>query len=179
MKQNKKIVSFATVKVFLEQMGGENAPQLVEIYEKTKTPIKDEEIAEKMNLKVTDVRTILNRLHYRGIANYQKKRNKKTGWYSYTWTIDRKRLLELIIEKQKEEIEKLEEKKQNEEIYSYFSCKKNCHEFPFEIAAEYQFRCPECGRELDCIDNKKRSRRLGIKIEQMKKEIEEFNRLLK
>lgn len=179
MTRNKRLMSFSVIKAFLEQMGGDSAPQLVEIYEKNNNPIKDEEMAEKMNLKVTDIRTILNRLHYRGIANYQKKRNKKTGWYSYTWTIDRKRILELIIEKQKEEIEKLEQKKQNEEIYSYFSCKKGCHEFPFEIAAEYQFRCPECGRELDCIDNKKRNKKLSTQIEQMKKEIEEFNKLLK
>ena len=179
MPRKKRISGYAVVKSFLDQLAGCEAPRLVEIYERDFGMIRDEEMAKKMGLKVTDVRTILNRLHYRGVANYNKKRNKKTGWYSYTWGIDRKRILELIIEKQREEIEKFEQKKEVEETYSFFSCKKFCHEFPFEIAAEYQFKCPECGRELDCIDSKKRNKHATIKIERMKKEGEEFNKILK
>jgi len=179
MSKKKKISGYGVVKDFLGHMGGAHAPRLVEIYERNCGLIRDEEMAKKMGLKVTDVRTILNRLHYRGIANYNKKRNKKTGWYSYTWNIDRKRILELIVEKQLEEIESLEQRKESGEVYSFFSCKKLCHEFPFEIAAEYQFKCPECGRELDCIDNKKRNRQASTKIGTMKKEMEEFNKILK
>ncbi len=178
MAKRKKLYCYSTVKSFLEGLAGKKAPQLLQIYEKTNSPIKDEEMANKMKLKVTDIRTMLNRLHYRGITNYQKKRNKKTGWYSYTWHIDRKRILELIIEKQMEEIEKLEQKKETEESYSFFSCKNNCHEFPFEIAAEYQFKCPQCGKELQYIDNKKRTREAQKKIKIMKKEVEEFKQIL-
>jgi transcription initiation factor TFIIE subunit alpha len=177
-KPAKKLTAFQTVNEFLARVGGEGATELVSLYEKGFAPIKDEEMAEKMKVKVTDVRTILNRLHYRGVANYQKKRNKKTGWYSYTWTIDQKRILELLIEKQKEEIEKMEQKKEHEETYSFFACKKSCHEFPFEIAAEYQFRCPDCGSELNSIDGRKRSRGLTEQVGQMKKEIEEFSKLI-
>ncbi|MEM0360233.1 MAG: hypothetical protein QXK06_02760 [Candidatus Diapherotrites archaeon] len=177
-KSKKKLTSFQIVNEFLSQVGGEGAIQLVTLYEKGLSPIKDEEAANKMKVKVTDVRAILNRLHYRGVANYQKKRNKKTGWYSYTWTIDKKRILELLVEKQKEEIEKMEQRKEHEETYSFFSCKKNCHELPFEIAAEYQFRCPDCGSELNCIDGKKRTQEAAEKIEQMKKEIWELQKII-
>jgi len=177
MANKTKLTKYPVINEFLEQVGGEKAAELVKFYEKKENPIKDEEAAVKMKVKVTDVRTILNRLNYRGIANYQKTRNKKTGWYSYTWTIDKKRVLDLIMKKQKEEIEKTEQTSETEEMSSFFACKKGCHEAPFEVAAEYQFRCPDCGSELELMDSKKRIKQAKKRLEVMKKEVEEFKKL--
>ena len=101
MVTKKKLGNYPVVKSFLTGVAGEHAPKLIQIYEKDNSSIRDEEMAAKLGLKVTDVRTILNRLHYRGMANYQKKRNKKTGWYSYTWDIDTKRILTQLMETQR------------------------------------------------------------------------------
>ena len=177
MVKKTKLTNYQVINEFLKQTGGEKASELVEFYEKKGKPIKDEDAADKMNVKVTDVRTILNRLNYRGIANYQKTRNKQTGWYSYTWTIDKKRVLDLIIEKQKEEIKKTEQASETDAVSSFFSCKKGCHEAPFEVAAEYQFRCPDCGSGLNLLDNKKRIKQAIERLVVMKKEMEEFKKL--
>ena len=82
------ILSFSVTKDFLKQIAGDDSIKLVEIVNKKKKNVTDEEIGKKMkHLKITEIRTVLNRLHYRGIACYQKTRDTRSGWYSYTWEI--------------------------------------------------------------------------------------------
>lgn len=130
----------------------------------------DEELAKKMKVKVTEIRAVLNRLHYRGIACYKKTKNRKNGWYNYTWEIKKKRIVELILAEQQETIEKLEAKQDFEKNYSFFSCKNNCTMVPFEIATEYQFKCPECGSTMDYFDYTKKLKDINSQIETLKKD---------
>src|SRR3989344_1215572 len=106
----KKIYEIQMAQEFLKSVGGEYALELVKICDNKKRPVTDEEIGKKLPLKVTEIRTVLNRLHYRGIACYQKTKNPKTGWYSYTWEVKSNRIAELILEGRAEEITKLERK---------------------------------------------------------------------
>src|SRR3989338_6156097 len=106
----KNIANFLLAQEFLTSIAGPEAVELVQISKKKNKPISDEEIEKKLKVKITEIRATLNRLHYRGIANYQKKRNNKTGWYSYTWEIKTKRVAELILEQQLESIKKLEKR---------------------------------------------------------------------
>ena len=153
----KDIMSHALAKIFIEKIGGNDAIPLIKACKNKKKKLTDEEIAKGAKLKITEVRATLNRLHYRGIACYDKKKNQKTGWYSYTWEIKEKRIAELIIEEQSEEIKKIEKKLDFEKDYVFFNCKKLCESVPFEIAAEYQFKCPKCGGTLEIANNKKRA----------------------
>lgn len=174
----KKILNFSIAKDFLKTVGGDSAVDLVNVCERKNKPITDEEIAKEIGLKVTEVRTILNRLHYRGIAMYDKEKNKKTGWCNFTWVISQKRIAELLIEIQKEEMEKTEKKHDYEGTYLFFGCKKNCISIPFEIAAEYQFKCPECGEELKSLDGQKRQNDLSLKLETIKNDLKELEKFI-
>jgi transcription initiation factor TFIIE subunit alpha len=173
----KSIVNFMIVQDFLRKIGGEETISLVKLCENKRKSTTDEEIGKKIPLKITEIRTILNKLHFQGIACYQKTRNNKTGWYSYTWEIKPDRIAELILEQQEEEILKLEQKISFEQNYDFFGCKKGCDYFPFEIAAEYQFKCPECGKTMETIDNSKRTKNLKRKITILKKEICELQKI--
>lgn len=157
---------------FLNKNAGVGAHSVVVALWESRKPMKDEKIAEKTGLKVTEVRTILNRLHYRGIANYEKERNERSGWYNYSWFIDKKKLISLIIEELCEIAEKLEKEKTIKENYTIFICKQGCVEIPFEIAAEYNFKCPECGRDMDCLNPKKLKNEINKKVMSIKKQIE-------
>ncbi len=174
----KNIVNFILAREFLNSVGGGHATALVKICEKKKKQMTDEEIGKKLPLKITEIRTILNRLHYRGIACYKKTRNVKTGWYSYTWEVKTSRIAELILEEQTEERQKLENRINYEKNYVFFICKNNCSSLPFEIAAEYQFKCPECGGDMNSIDNKKRIRELKNTIKTMKREAVELKKMI-
>lgn len=175
----KKILDFTAAKDFLLGVGGDYAAGLVKICERKKESVTDEEISKALGLKVTEVRTILNRLHYRGIASYQKAKNKKTGWCNFTWEINQRRIAELLLEIQEEQLEKLEKKHSIEGTYMFFGCKKNCTNVPFEIAAEYQFKCPECNSSLEEIDNKRKNAELWEKLATIKDEVIELKKYLK
>ncbi len=174
----KKFIRLPLVQEFLQGTGGEAAVGVANFCEKKGKRVTDEEIAKKMKLKVTEIRTVLNRLHYRGIACYKKTKNKRNGWYNYTWEIKKQRIVELIIEEQKENITKLEAKQNFEKDYSFFSCKNNCDIVPFEIAAEYQFKCPECGNTMDSFDYSKKLEGINKQIDTMKKEIGQLEKII-
>ena len=173
----KTIVCLPAVQDFLKTVGGEAAIGVTDFCEKKGRQVTDEEIAKRMKVKVTEIRTVLNRLHYRGIACYKKTKNKKSGWYNYTWEIKKKRVLELIVEQQQEMIEKLEAKQAFGEKYSFFSCKKSCEMIPFEIAAEYQFKCPECGETMDAFDYSKRLEDINQQIGLLRTEMGTLKKL--
>ncbi len=175
----KKITSFEIVTDYLRIIAGKYAPKVVEVFEKKKKAITDEEIVKQFKkeaLKITEIRTILNQLHYRGIVCYQKSKNKKTGWYSYTWEIQPERIAEQIIEKKTEEINKLRKKIELESNYTMFSCKNKCNTYPFEIAAEYYFNCPQCGKPLEAINQEKEKKKTIKEIKKIEKELEEIEK---
>lgn len=170
MQKKKNILSFTITKDFLKDVAGDFAFDVIAVCQKKGKNITDEIIGKDLGLKITEIRAVLNRLHYRGIACYNKTRNAKTGWYSYTWNIKTKRIAELVLEKYAEELQKLERKKQFEKNYALFSCPKSCSNTPFEVAVEYQFKCPECGESMDALDNQKNNREMGKKIKLLAKE---------
>ncbi len=175
----KSITDYNLVKELLETIGGEEAVKLIKICEKKRKAFTDEDISKKMSKKVTEIRTTLNKLHFRGIATYQKTRNSKTGWYNYTWEINKSRIADIIIEEQKEYLDRLSEKKSLEENYNLFDC-KGCNErMPFEIATEYNFICPNCGGIMDSTNNPERKKELDKKIKQIEKELEALDGLRK
>jgi len=167
----KSITDLSVVKDFLDTTGGAEAFMLVKICEKKRKSVTDEEISKKMKKKVTEIRAILNRLHYRGIACYEKKRNQKTGWYNYTWTIKKERIAELILEQQSERLEKLMSKKNFEVDYNFFDCTKCNERTPFELAAEYNFTCPQCGGSMNNSNNEGNQKELDDKIKKIEKEL--------
>ena len=131
-----------------------------------------------MKLKVTNVRTILNRLHYRGITNYDKTRDKQTGWYYYVWTFDVQRMVKLVIEEQSEEISFLEKKKLEIQEYSLFGC-ANCDSVPFEVAMEYNFKCPNCGKTMESINQDLQKKKINKEINMLKKDKKDLETLVK
>ena len=169
---SKDILSLSITKDFLKTLGGEDLVKLVFICSSKNKNVTDEEIRKHLkHLKVTEVRTLLNRLHFQGIATYQKKRDKKSGWYSYTWEIKDKRIAKLILDQQAEKLAKLEKQVSFETGHDFFSCKNKCDNVVFEIAAEYNFRCPECNETMNLVESVQRGKDVQRKINVIKKEL--------
>ncbi|HPM85563.1 MAG: hypothetical protein PHY04_02370 [Candidatus ainarchaeum sp.] len=174
---SKSLTDLVLVKELLDTVGGEDAILLVKLCEKKRKMTTDEELSKKMKKKVTEVRAILNKLHFRGIACYQKARNQKTGWYNYTWEIKKDRIAEIIEEQQKENLEKLNNKMNLEADYSLFDCTKCNHREVFEVAAEYNFICPLCGGNMTSANDPNRQKELTIKIKNIEQEIILLNKI--
>lgn len=172
MPKDPDILSFGLTSEFLVGVAGKDAPEVVRICLEKNGKCLDEDIEAKLkHLKITEIRSILNRLHYRGIACYNKAKNKNSGWYTYTWEIKQKRIVELIVEQQAEQLQKLEQKARFDNSHEFFLCKKSCEETPFEIAAQYEFRCPECGDMMNPIDGKKKSKEIHTQIAKLRGEL--------
>jgi transcription initiation factor TFIIE subunit alpha len=159
------------VKDLLDTIGGEDAITLVKVCENNRKGTTDEEISKKMKARVTEIRAVLNKLHYRGIAEYQKSRNPKTGWYNYSWEIKKKKIAEIVLEQQTEVLERLMKKKNMETEYSLFDCSKCNERAPFEIAAEYNFVCPNCGNPMESANNPKKIKETNSKIKKIEQEL--------
>ena len=133
----------------------------------------DEQISKKINLKVNEIRSCLNKLNYAGIIYYTKEKSPTSNWYTYTWFVKKERIGELIKERYKEDLEDLKKKLNYENTYTFFKCVKGCTKLPFELAFEYDFKCPECGSEMKSYNNVRDKKKLKDKINQIEKFLKE------
>lgn len=130
----------------------------------------DEQISKKIKQDVNTTRAVLNKLHYLGVINYNKKKAEDSNWYTYTWFLKKGRVGELFENRYKDELGDLEKKLSFEKTYQFFKCRNNgCSRLPFELACEYNFKCPECGALMDAADNSDELKKLRQKIVQIKK----------
>lgn len=138
------------VRKWLVQAIGENSIHVIQEFDKE---MSDEDIAKKSNIRPSDVRVVLNRLHSYGLASYSRSRDKNSGWYSYVWRLDSQHAKELA-----EGMEKLEaglggpaaEGEQKE--YYYCPDEGIRVRYLFEVAAANNFRCANCGAMLKFLE---------------------------
>lgn len=137
------------VEEFLKKKAG---PQGYKIAKALDNGVTDQEIKKETDLDINKIRSVLNRLHYLGIIEYGKEKAETSSWYTYTWFLRKKRIKELLKETYKEELEQKEKELEMKEKHVFFGCKKNCERLPFEVAFEYNFECPECGGEMEKVE---------------------------
>ncbi|MDO8427741.1 MAG: hypothetical protein Q7S92_00840 [Candidatus Diapherotrites archaeon] len=177
----KKILENKLVQDFFQRKIGEHSIQLIKLYSKGKN-LTEDKLSKKIGIKVTEIRTILNKMHYLGMADYDKTRNKKTGWYNYDWRINYKRIIELMLQEQSEQLKKLEIEENTITEYSVFACKKKCDQIVFEIAVQYQFKCPSCSQNMDYINTETKSKGIKKDIKELhttKEELLELQKVIK
>lgn len=148
-KEVQELISKANVRHWLIEVGGENA---LEVLRALPMVSDDEGLAKKFKIKVSDVRTTLNKLHNEGMVAYVRNKNSETGWYSYTWMINEDRIKRWVEEKYTEQ----QSYAPQEGVVFYFC--KNCgleSAVRFEVAAELTFKCQNCNSALDFLDKEK------------------------
>ncbi len=168
------LLKIPIVNNFLIEIGGEICPKVISL---CNGAVTDEEIFNNFDddTKLTKIRSILNKLHYKGIATYERTRDKNSGWYTYTWDLKTNRIVELITQIHNESIEGYETRLENEQNYVYFQCPNNCERMPFEIASEYNFKCPECSSDMQAADNTQLIKDLEQTITDTKTQIEKIS----
>jgi len=149
---------------------GEDAVKIVDFL-KDKKNISEFKIAEKIKGEINHIRNILYRLHSKNLVTYIKKKDRQKGWYISYWTFNRKRVKDLIDITKKDKLTMLKERLEKEEANkgNFFMCTSACIRLSFQDATEFEFKCPECGKLLNQIDNAKT-------IETIKKNIKELEK---
>lgn len=136
-----------------------------------KEELTDEELAERTNLKVNIVRSILYKLHDHRLATYRRERDKKTGWYIYYWRLTTDRLKDIILQRKRLVIKNLKERLEYELGSKFFFCPCNGKRYTYEEALEHNFSCPDCSGVMLEIDNSKIIEALKSQIEKLEKEL--------
>ena len=140
--------SFSTLyaRQLLVSVCGENAFAVLSSLSKSST---DEELAKRLKLKISDVRSTLNHLHNVNIINYKRTKDTETGWYTYRWYVRLDKMKEWINEHMKAAMEMGEDGKT-------FYCPKCGIEatYTFEEATENNFACPICNKMLAPLNKK-------------------------
>ncbi len=168
----KKKYSF-TIEEVTDFLDYEVSPELKEIISllEKKDSLSENELAEKMNIKINGARKLLYILREWGFADYEKKSDEqKNWWFIYYWSIDKEKILKRYINAVKNEISKREELLKEESEYS-FSCTECNLKYTYQEALENNFECKECGGVLQDLNNE-------IIIKKLHKETDKLNALL-
>ncbi|MBN2478165.1 hypothetical protein JXB01_02630 [Candidatus Micrarchaeota archaeon] len=139
------LLSDAYARQTLINLAGENTLDIIRIF-----PVmtSDEEISKKLKVKISDIRSALNKLHGNSLVTYQRKKDNETGWYSYSWSLNKGKIIEWVTARKKEREELFNETREH-----YFCPKCGIDSImPFENASDYQFRCPFCNGSLNFLE---------------------------
>ncbi len=126
----------------------------VVVLEKLSEPRYDEDVAGDLGIKATVVRTLLNDLHDNRLVEYQRTKNKKTGWYTYMWVRRDDKLVEYVQNYLKGQLNDLNSQLTDESGGVTFQC--GCMRVPYEAAMNSNFTCPKCTTQyLECNNSER------------------------
>ena len=115
--------------------------------------VTDEELAEELGLELNDVRRALFILYENDLADYRRLRDEDSGWLTYLWTLEYDSVPENLREEMHRLLDALEERREYERNHEFFLCEVDSIRFEFGEAMDFGFECPQCGSELEAMDN--------------------------
>jgi len=130
-------------------------------------------IAKKLKLTINQVRNIFYKLSNFGLVSFTRKKDKKKGWYTYFWTLNTGRALELLDKKIKREIESLEHQLKSRETKRFYLCNTCKTEISEDTALLHDFSCPECGEVYHLNEDKKIFDELRNRTDKLKRQRKE------
>ena len=115
--------------------------------------VTDEELAEDLGLELNDVRRALFILYENDLASYRRLRDEDSGWLTYLWTFEYESIPGNLQDEMGRLLEALEERREYERNNEFYLCEVDQLRFEFGEAMEFGFECPQCGSELESMEN--------------------------
>ncbi|EMA39084.1 transcription factor E [Halococcus hamelinensis] len=133
--------------------------------------VTDEELAEELDLELNDVRRALFILYENDLASYRRLRDEDSGWLTYLWTFEYESIPENLRDEMERLLDALEERREYERTHEFFLCQTDSIRFEFEEAMEFGFECPQCGSELESLDNDQLIEGMDTRIDRLRSEL--------
>ncbi|MFH1711507.1 MAG: hypothetical protein ABH840_04305 [Nanoarchaeota archaeon] len=124
-------------------------------------------LAKKLKLTINQVRNILYKLSHAGLVSFTRKKDKRKGWYTYFWTLNIGKSLELLESNLNKELEGLKNQLNNRESRRFYFCNTCKTEVNEETALLHNFTCNECGEVYELQTDKKIINDLILKIKKL------------
>ncbi len=142
------------LKEIIIEIAGKQAGDILNVLS-GKKDVNEFLIAKKLKLTINQVRNILYKLANFGLVSFTRKKDKRKGWYTYFWTLDAEKALELMNKKLEKEILGLRQTLKSRETKRFYICKTCKTDISEETALLHNFTCQECGEVYELADNKK------------------------
>ena len=127
-------------------------------------------LAELMEKEVNDVRSLLYKLYMHKLVSFSRKRDRKRGWWIYSWWVDLPRVFYLVKKEKLRRLELIEERIKKNGSVEIFECPRCELKMLYEKALENMFTCPNCGVPLKAVN-------LEILRDRLKREIAKIEEL--
>ncbi len=115
--------------------------------------VTDEELAQRLDMELNDVRRALFILYENDLASYRRVRDEDSGWLTYLWTFEYESIPQNLEEEMDRLYGALDERRDYEAQNEFYLCEVCSIRFEFEEAMEFGFECPECGSPVEAMDN--------------------------
>ncbi|MFB6173016.1 MAG: transcription factor [Halobacteriales archaeon] len=133
--------------------------------------VTDEELAEELDMELNDVRRTLFILYENDLASYRRVRDEDSGWLTYLWTFDYENIPERLEEEMHRLLEALEDRRGYERDHEFYLCDVCNLRFEFAEAMDLDFECPECGSQLEAMENDHLIRAMEARLDALREEL--------
>jgi len=133
--------------------------------------VTDEELAEELGLELNDVRRALFILYENDLASYRRLRDEDSGWLTYLWTFEYEKIPEALEEEMYRLREALEQRRQYERENEFYLCENCGIRFEFGEAMDFGFECPQCGNQVEAMENTRLVDAMDQRIERLRSEL--------
>ena len=157
----------------ITEVAGPDVIPLVKALKNQKN-VSEFQLADNINKEINLTRNMLYRLHNANLVSFTRKKDKKKGWYIYYWTFNKSRIKDLVKGLKKQKLGERKDRLKREKSLHFFSCDHRCIRLDFEQAADFEYKCPECGDLLNQEDNTKIIQTLEKEIQQLEKDVKKF-----
>ncbi len=141
------------LKEVVREIVGAEAEKIVDLLNGKKN-INEFLIAKKLNLTINQTRNILYKLGDVGLVSFiRKKDSKKGGWYTYFWTLNTGKAIDLLKSKILKNLEDLEREFERRKKDRFYYSPDVDIEYTEEQALENNFIDPESGSVLELKDH--------------------------
>ncbi|MBN2368597.1 hypothetical protein JXC34_06255 [Candidatus Woesearchaeota archaeon] len=164
MNQNKMISEV------VGELLGEDAVTIV-MYLKGKEQVSEFEVARVMKTDIHLARAMLYKLYENNLATFERKKDRVKGWYVTFWDFFPDNIPYIYKKLQSKKLESLRERLMRETDNEFYMCTNACTRMDFDKAAEFNFKCPECGCLMNPMDNKRTIEFINEKIQDLQKEM--------
>lgn len=160
---------------FIMETAGEDGYKTYEFLVDFGKEIDEYSLADKVQLQINYARSLLYKLYDYKLVSFFRERDKKKGWFIYSWNAHPEKLKYILIKKKEEKIEKFEkEMLKQQDSFNCPNCGKN---FEYTEAIENMFFCSVCGSQLEAVNVSEIKKKLQKEIDAIKKEIAELKKI--
>ncbi|MCG3221958.1 MAG: transcription factor E [Candidatus Heimdallarchaeota archaeon] len=164
----------------VDDIAGEEVKQVTLVLLNVDEETTDEEISEKLDMRLNQVRKSLYKLYDLQLATFRRIRDKSTGWFVYFWTLHPERIDMFVEKKQQEVLEKLQSRLDYEESNMFFTCNNpECPRVIFQESMDQNFECGRCGGRLEAFDNEQLINVLKEKIVELEEIKDKTQKIMK